>query len=303
MVKPYGSDTVEQQDIRGLDIDKLAKGFAEESYLFKNECTVASMSGDSIRWFSKTAGTLSTDTPSATSNVSPLSNPTTLEVSWTRTISYPKKYFVEGFISMEDISGAEIDVLATTIRDLTKVIVRDVDVDIWRVMTEYSSGTGLPAPDKIQTFATTAMGGDQWDAALYAADIVKDLMNAKRLIYAKNYDPEGASLYLNPYDYSSLVNWLISGKGSSIPGFSSEKIKSGVVMQILGLNIKVSNNVTVDYGLVIVPKRATTFRQLTSTTARTIKEEGIGSKIRVWEAGIAYNTDPNAIVLITDLKT
>jgi hypothetical protein len=291
------ADTVEMQDIRGLDIDRLAKGFAEESYVFKSDCQVSSMGGDSIRWFQKTAGTLTATTPSATKNVSPLSKPATLEVSWTRNTSYPKKYFVEGFISMEDINSAELDVLATTIRDLTKVIVRDVDSDIWDVMSESQS------PSNIQTFATTAVGGDQWDAADYAADIVKDLMRAKRMIKDYNYNPEGASLYLNPTDYESLVNWLISGKGSSIPGFSSEKVKSGVVMQILGLNVKVSNNVTDDYALVIVPKRATTFKQASATTSRVVKEEGIGSRIRVWESGIAYNTDPKAIVLITDTQT
>ena len=297
------ADTVEMQDIRGLDIDKLAKGFAEEQYIFKQECTVLSMTGDSIRWFQKTAGTLDITDDShnqsnlATKNVSPLSRPATLEVSWTRNTSYPKKYFVEGFISMEDIKSAELDVLATTIRDLTKVITKDVDEDIWDVMTESQS------PTNIQTFATTAVGGDQWDAASYAADIVKDIMYAKRLIWEQNYDPEGATMFVSPHDYTSIVNWLISGKGSSIPNFSSEKIKSGVVMNLLGLNIKVSNNVTADYALVIVPKRATTFRQQFSITAKTVEEQGIGTRIRIYEHGIAYNTDPKAIVLITDTQT
>lgn len=291
------ADTIEMQDLRGLDIDKIAKGFAEESYVFKNDCTQASMTGDSIRWFQKTAGTLAAVAPSAIANVSPLSVPATLEVSWTRNTSYPKKYFVEGFISKEDISSTEVDVLATTLRDLTTAITSAVDADIWDVMTESQT------PVNIQTFATTAVGGDQWDAAMYAADIVKDLMNAKRLIAVENYNPEGATLFLNPYDYTSLVNWLISGKGSSIPNFSSEKINSGVVMSILGLNIKVSNNVTTDYALVVVPQRATTWRTQFGITARTIEEVGIGTKIRVWEAGIAYNTDPKAIVLITDTKS
>ena len=291
------ADTTGMADIRGLDIDKLAKGFSEESYIFRNDCTVASMNGDSIRWFQKTAGTLSATAPSATSNVARLAMPQNLEVSWTRNTSYVKKFFVEGFISMEDVKTAELDVLATTVRDLTRVITRDVDAHIWDVMTESQS------PSNIQTFATTAVGGDQWDAASYAADIVADLMNAKRLIWAQNYDPEGASLYVSPKDYTSIVNWLISGKGSSVPGFSSEKIKSGVVLQILGLNVKVSNNVTADYALVVVPKRATTLREVTPITAMTVEEAGIGTRVRVFSHAVAYNTDPKAIVLISDTQT
>lgn len=291
------ADSVEMQDIRGLDIDRLAKGFAEVEYIFKKECQVSTMKGDSIRWFQKTAGTLSATAPSATKNVSPLSRPATLEVTWTRNTSYPKKYFVEGFISMEDIKTAELDVLATTVRDLTRVIVRDVDADIWDVMSESQS------PSNIQTFATTAIGGDQWDAASAAANIVLDLMHAKKLIFDNDYNPEGATLFVDPLGYRSIIDWLITGKGSSIPGFTSDKIKSGVVLQLLGLNVKVSRNVTTDFAMVIVPKRATTFKQSMPTTARLVKEEGIGTRIRVWESGIAFNTDPKAIVLITDINT
>jgi len=221
------ADSVEMQDIRGLDIDKLAKGFAESSYKFKEDCTVLPISTDSIRWYQKTAGTLTATAPAYISNVSPLSTPASLEVTWTRNTSYVKKYIVEGALSVEDIQQADVDVLGT----------------------------------------------------------------------------EGASLWLSPKDYTSLVNWLISGKGSSIPSFSSQKITTGTIMQILGLNVKVSNNVTADYALVIIPRRATTFRQGMSTTSRVIDEPGISKKIRVWESGIAYNTDPKAIVLITDTQT
>ena len=290
-------NTVEMQDIRGLDIDKLAKGFAEETYVFKADCQVSKMSGDSVRWFQKTAGTLTATAPSTITDVSPLSTPATLGVSWTRNTSYKKKFFVEGFISMEDIEDADVGALATTIRDLTISVTSAVDAHIWDIMSESQS------PSDIQSFATTAVGGDQWDALNYAADIIKDLMRAKRMIKAYRYNPEGASLYLDPVGYESLVNWLISGKGSSIPGFSSEKIKSGVVMSILGLNVKVSNNVTTDFALVVVPKRATTYKERHGVTAKVIKDEMIGSNIRVMSSGVAYNTDPKAIVLITDVNT
>lgn len=290
-------ETVEMSEIRGLDIDKLAKGFAEEEYIFKSECQVSSTSADQIRWYRKTAGTLSATAPAAIKNTSPLSTPATLEVSWTRDTSYVKEYKVEGFISDRDIRTADLDVLATTVRDLTRAIVAAVDSDIWDVMSEGQS------PTNIQYFATTAVGGDQWDAANYAADIIKDLNHAKKLIWDYNYNPEGATLFVHPTGYEAIVNWLISGKGSSIPGFSSEKIKNGVVLQLLGLNIKVSNNVTTDYAMVVVPQRACTFKQLTPTTAVTIDEKLVGKKIRVREEGISYVTDPKAIVLITDINT
>lgn len=289
------ADSVEMQDIRGLDIDKLAKGFAEQEYLLKGDCQVSSMTGDSIRWYRKTAGTLAATAPSDL-EISPLATPTTIEQTWTRFTSYPKKYMVEGFISQEDIKSADLDVLATSVRDLTRAIVAKVDSEIYDVMTEATT-SGTPNPSDTQTAASTAA----WDAAS-GQDPIKDILNAQRLLSVQNYNAMEAVLWLNPYDYQSLVTWLISTKGSSIPNFSSEKVRTGVVMELLGMRIKVSNNITEDWGLVIIPQKACTFKQYSQTSAVTIQEPMIGTKIRVSEAGIAYLTDPKAVVQISNLK-
>lgn len=291
------ADTRGMQDLFGQSVDKLAKGFGQQVYNFIEECTVVKMTGDSRRWFQKTSGTLTVTAPSAIANVSPGSKPTTLEQSWTRNTSYKKKYFVEGFLDVEDINDSEIDILAPTVRDLTEAIVKARDSDIWDVMSDSQTGSN------INTFATTAQGGDQWDAANFAANPIKDLLHAKKLIADNGYNPEGATLLLDTLGYESLVNWLISGKGSSVPQFASEKIKTGVVMQILGLNVKVSLNVTTDYALVIVPKRAVTYAEGDAITADTTVDPGIGRNIRVWCSGISYRTDPNAICLISDINT
>jgi len=286
------AETVEMKDIRGLDVDKLAKGFADQDYQFKTECQVSPMTGDSIRWYSKTAGTLDATSPSVIKNVAPLSQPDTLEVSWTRNTSYVKKYFVEGFISNEDIKSADIDVLATTVRDLTRAIVASVDKDIYNVMTEDVSGT--PTPVNTQTAAATAA----WDAAS-GQDPIKDILNAQRLLFAQNYEAMNAVMYLNPSNYMSLVTWLVSTKGSSIPSFSSAVAGGQRVIELMGMKIKVSNNVTDNWALVVIPQRACTFKQYTGTSSGIVDDLMIGKKIRVSEAGIAYLTDPKAIVQIS----
>ena len=61
--------TVETNDIRGLDIDKLVKGFALTEYIFKSMVTVSSTSGDAIRWYQETAADLTaTATPASTNS-------------------------------------------------------------------------------------------------------------------------------------------------------------------------------------------------------------------------------------------
>jgi hypothetical protein len=279
-------DAVEQQNIRGLDIDKAVKGFAEVDYVFKTYCTNATTSADSIRWYQETATDLTATTPSVVANVSPLSQFPTLEESWTRNTSYIRKYAAEGFISMEDMKSADIDVVARTLHRLTRAVVLQVDTRIWNVLTENQV-----------TFANiNVVTSAGWAGG---ADIISELLQAKRKIYEQNYNPEGAMLFINPLTNQNMLKWLISTKGSSIPNFSSNKVNSGVVMNLLGLNVVVSNNVNASGAAVVIPDKAATWKTYTDTTSVAIEEKGIGTKFRVWELGEAILTDPKAVCYLS----
>ena len=287
------ADQSAQADIRGLDIDKLVKGFADEENVFKKFCTVASTSAREIRWFQKTSGFLdSVDTTAITAsqiaNTSSKSRPVVVEQSWTRNTSYIRKYFVESpLISEEDIKDTDIDILATNVRDLVRAVERQVDARIYTVL---STGTG------VLTGAATAPG---WDSAATGNPIL-DLLTAKQQIRANGYNPEGAVLAINSIEHKNLINFLISVKGSSIPSFAAQKVESGVVMEILGLRVVVSENATTDEALVFVPQRACTWKEFMPITSVVVNDPGIGRKIRVWEEGEALLTDPKASYLITD---
>lgn len=286
------ADSVEMQDIRGLDIDKTVKGFALSTFVFKNDCTVSSTSADHVRWYQETSADLTATTPSVVANVSPLSIFPTLEPTWTRNTSYIKKYAAESAISMEDMKSSDIDVVARTLLRLTRAVAKKVDTDIWNVMTEDQT------PVNINTNAATAA----WDAAS-GQDPVEDILEAKQNIIEDSYNPEGASLYLSPKDYKSLLTWLISTKGSSIPAFASAKVESGTVMQFLGLNVKVSVNVTADYAAVVVPGVACTWKSNTPISSVAIEDRGLKTTFRVYELGIPILTDPKAVNLITNTQT
>ena len=290
------ADTSGQAEIRGIDIDKLAKGFADEENVFKQFCSVSTTTARELRWYKKTSGFLdSVDTTGITAsqiaNTSFGSLPTVVEQSWTRQSSYVRKYFVESpTISMEDIKDTDIDILATNVRDLVRGVARQVDKRIYDIAT---AGVG-------NSTAATAT----WDNATQAnVNIVKDLLTAKKDIRVDGYNPEGAFLLLTPGDHELMLTNLIFTKGSSIPQFSSEKMKSGVVMEILGLNVLVSTNVDADEALVVVPQRAMSWKSFMPITSVVIDDPGIGKKIRVWEEGEAIMTDINAAAKITNLNT
>lgn len=289
------ADTSGMADIRGIDISKVAVAYEDEALVFKSICAVSTTSAREIRWYQKTSGFLTATSPSVIANVAYGARPDVLEQSWTRQTSYVRKYFVESpTISMEDIKDSDIDVLMGNLRDLTQAIAYQVDARIWNVMTENVT------PVSINSNATAAA----WDTASYTSvNIVEDLMEAKQNIRVNSgFSAEGAILLLSPKDHRSMMNWLIDGKGSSIPSFSSQRIQDGVVMEILGLKVKVSNNVTADYACVVLPQLAVSWKTFTPITARTIEEVGIGTKIRVWEEGEAILERPKCVNLITNTQ-
>ena len=293
------ADTSGQAEIRGIDIDKLARGFADEVLVLKKFLRVSKTNAREIRSYSKTAGFLdSTDTTAITAsqiaNTSTGSLPVVVEQSWTRTTNYVRKYFVESpTISDADIKDSDIDVLGTNVRDLVQAVANQVDIRILAVVGD-TLGTG----GNVNTAAATA---DGWDDTV-TGDPIKDINHGKEQIRTYRYNPEGCIMYMHPGDHTSLLDYLISVKGSSIPQFSSERVKDGVVMEILGCNVVVSVNMSEDTVVMFVPQIAAVWKQFTPLTAVVIDDPGIGKKIRVWEEGECILTDPRAVHVITDTK-
>ena len=284
--------TVETTDIRGLDVDKMIKGFALTEYIFKNMVSQSTTSGDSIRWYQETAADLTLTSPSIL-ETSPLSQFEQAEVSWTRLTSYPKKYAIEGTISREDIKSADIDVLARTILRLTRAVVKQVDTVIYNVMSEDQT------PSTIGTAAATGTGWDDTSAGNPILDIMAGLQN----IAENDYDTSGCVVAMDPKNYKDLLNYVITVKGSSISAFASDKVSTGVVGTLVGCKLVVSNNVVADSVWMGLPAKAVTWKAFESLHSETENIMGKGTKIAVWENGVAILTDPKAAYLITDTNT
>lgn len=293
------ADSSGQAEIRGLYVDKLVKGFADEDLIITRYVTVSTTSAREIRWYQKTSGFLdSADTTSITTsqiaNTAFRSRPVVVEQSWTRRTSYVKKYFVESpLMSVEDINDTDVDILATNIRDLVRAVGYQKENRIINVLTESYS------PSNINTAAATGTG---WDDTTNGNPVL-DILTGKKNIRSYGYNPEGAVLLINSIEHLNLINFLITVKGSSIPSFSSERVRDGVVMELLGCQVVVSENIATDYALLFVPERACTWKSFVPITSSVIDDPGIGKKIRVWEEGEALLTDPRAVHLITDTVT
>ena len=284
------ADKTGQIDIRGLDIQKLVVGFAEEANILKNYVRISPTSAREIRYFSKTSGFLdsvdtTTITASQIANTSDKSRPVVVSQSWTRNTSYVRKYFVTSeMISDEDIKDSDVDCYSVTIRDLVRAGARQVDSRIYTVIT---TGTG------VLTGAATAA----WDTVA-TCNPIKDILVMKAAIRSNGYNPEGAIMYIHPTVHKDLMNYLINVKGSSIPSFSSNLMSPGVVHELLGARVIVSENATDGQVAFFVPNCAC-WKEFMPITTGVVEEVGVGRAVRIWEEGECILEEPKSSYLLT----
>ena len=283
------ADTTGEADIRGLNINKIGTGFALQEYMMKQLVRVSSSSKWQERYYKETAADLTATAPSYIQGISRLSTFPTLEVSWTQVNSYQVKHAAEDSISIEDIEGDDVDVLQRTLLRIARAIAKSVDDYIYATLTDDAD---------VNTTASTAA----WDAGS-GQDPIKDILVAQRKIAVANYNPHKSGfLLLSPKDYESLVTWLISTKGSSIPQFASEKVVNGVVGKILGANIIVSNTVTADEAAYVVGQECGNYLTFSPLTTVVVDDPGIKKTIRSYEIGVTQTTNPKSIAMITNTQ-
>lgn len=287
------ADSTGMQDLRDENIDKIVKGFALQSYKFKQVCMTRSGSAWTETYYQETSTELTAAGTRSVKGIPRLAKFPYGEVTWTKVQARIEKYGMEGVISYEDINFNAIDVVARTLLRIGRAVAKSVDDEIWRVLSEGQS------PSTINSVSITA--GNEWDSATVAnRDPVQDILNAKKEIAVDNYDPEGAFLILSPKDYANLLG---NDKISNNPSFrAADVISNGAVGKVLGLTIIVSNSVTASYAMVAVPSECATWVESVPLQTHVIDDPGIKKTIRAFEMGTTQLTNPQAVCLIKNTQ-
>lgn len=293
------ADTVGEVDVRSLNVDKVAKGFADEDSIFKGLVVNKNTSAREIRWYQKTAGFLDAPTTtgittSAIANHAEGARPVVVGQSWTRNTTYVRKYMVESeWISVEDITDNDVQLFSTIIRDLTRAVANQVDKRIYNVITESQS------PSTILSGAATGTG---WDDTTNGNPIL-DILAGQQAVRAQSYDAKKLVIVMNSIEHKHLMNYLITVKGSSWTGYSSEKLRDIAVTSVLGNDTIVSENAITDSVAMWIPGRSAEWHSFFSISSATMEDDGVARKVRVWEEGECILTDPKSVYLITDTIT
>lgn len=285
------ADQAAQAEIRGIDIKKLVEGFANVDIILKKYVRQVKTSAREMRWYSKTAGYLTSPTTTGitTDMIETASKamPVAIENSYTRSTSYVKKFFATSpMLSIEDLKDSDPDIWGDIIQDAARAVNKKVDSRILTVL----DAAGCQ---------TTAAEGSGWNVDA-DADPMLDFLKAIEAIENYGYSSSDLIAYMNPAEKKWLLRWLISVKGSSIPGFSSSKVAGGELMQFLGVRIVSDPNRPTDTVTIFSPSKAVIWREFMPMSSAIIDEPGIGKTVRVWQEGEAIRPNPNAVYKLTD---
>ena len=285
------ADTAAQAEIRGIDIKKLVEGFANVDIILKKYVRVVSTSAREMRWYSKTAGYLTSPTTVGLTGdlieTAAKAMPVVIENSYTRSTSYVKKYFASSpMITLEDIKDSDPEVWGDIIKDAAIAVNKKIDSRILTILD--ASGC--------QTAAATGSG---WNVDA-DADPIYDFLNAIENIEALGYDSSDLIAYMNPAEKKWLLRWLITVKGSSIPSFSSGKVAGGELMSFMGVKIVSDPNRPTDTVTIFSPSKAVIWKEFMGMSSAIVNDEGIGKTVRVWAEGEGIRPNPNAVFKLTD---
>lgn len=287
------ASTSGEQNIRGIDIDKMTKAYEDENLIFKKEVNVRKTSAREIRWYMKSSGYLSVDSPGVSSNVAPGARPFVVEQSWTRNTAHVKKFFLESpTITMEDESDSDVEVVLDNLQDITAKVAYDVDSRIWEVASESQSATNI----------NSVSAGTAWDASTGQTPMSDVSLALQKIRENTKRKVKNPTIYLTSKDETSLKVWLTENKGQYFTEMASNLVENGVLTRFGGCRVVVSENVTDDYAMVGDMSKAVTWKEFKPITSAIIKDEGIGKKIRVWEEGEAELERPKFLTLIDNTQ-
>ena len=293
------AEGIGESDIAGINVRDFLTGFEDEDVVLKKLSRAAKTSTRQFVWMQKTAGYISPQTTSGQTlnlvvNAGQRGLSPVVEQTFTRNTSNVGDYSaVSELITQSDEKDVTVDILGIMIRDAQISVASQVDTRIYNVGTESLS------PSNILSTAATA---DGWDDSVTSNPIL-DLLTAIQKIRANRYIISASRkgvLYINSIEHKNLMNYLITIKGSSVPSTASSLLVAGAVMEILNLDVVVSENATTDYAWVFIPNVTVAWTTFIGLSSEVEKIVGKGKKVHVWEEGEATLENPKSSHLTTD---
>jgi len=279
------------QDLQSENIDTAVKAVVKIEEKWKALCAVDSSTSYTESYYRETNDD-ATDglTGSPIRGVPEYAPFPFFDVTETQFSSIIQKYAGEGIISMEASQYATVPMLQRKIYRLGRKIVYQIDFAI-------EAGVAADFGN------TVAIGiGEEWDSATIAnRDPIKNILDAVQTLRVDGIDALAGNgkIVMNGQDYT---NFISNSKVLNHPTYESGVMQNGKVGSILGMDIIVSEVVTIDTAYVLVAKQGMVWKSAQGLTVKTIVDEGKSTTIRAWERGVFQLQAPNEICKLTNTR-
>jgi len=283
------ADAVEQADIRGINVTSSVKGFVLEKMKMKQVCLVEKSSNWREDYYQETSDQLTGGTEHNIQGVPRLAEFPYLEPTWTLQNSWHAKHAGMSVVSYEDEISNAFDTIRRTVIRVGNAIAYSVDRTIYSTITSDAN-------------VNTAAAAANWDDAVVAdRDPIGDLLRGIEEMAIDNYDfLENGYILVSPTDYAHL---MMNSKVINNPSFkTADVVSNGVVGQVVGGKIIVSNAVDADECAMVVGNMAVTYKELDALKVSIEAHPGIKKVISAWEIGVVQIVHPEAIHIITNTQ-
>ena len=283
------ADTIGEIDIRGENIERAVKGFANKMYKLKQVLLNEGSSNWTESYYRETNTPLTAGGNRNIKDVARGALPPELHPSWTKVSTIQKKFMGQVTIFYEDLKTNAINTQARSLFRCAEAIVNSEELYIYAQLTAATSTSGVVAAI------------DDWDSATIAnRSPIDDILIGIGAMTTNHYDvKQNGFLLVKPVDYASLLR---NSKVINNPSFkTADVVSNGVVGQICGLKIIESTSVDADEAMIVMGNRAATWKQVVPLTSAIIDDPGVSIKIRCWEMGHIQITDPQALYTITNI--
>lgn len=286
------ADTWREADLRKEYIDSAVKAVAMDMAKLKTLCTIDSSDAWTESYYRETNDdTTDGGTGSSIKGIPQMAPFPFVQVTETKVSSVVLKFGDESVISLEMQQAATVPMLQRHILRMGRKINWQIDVVIESAMSTYAGNT----------FGITA--GNEWDSATVAnRDPVYDILYGINMLRADGIDALNGNgfLVVNGTDYTNIIS---NTKVLNHPTFKSvSAVENGVVNQLCGLSVMVSEAVTADQAYIVVKGEALVWKQAQALQVTQIEDPGKSTTIRAWERGCIQVHAPNAICKITNTR-
>jgi len=283
------ADAIGEADIRAINVASAVKGYASEKFKMKQICSVENSSSWREDYYQETGSVLTGGTGAGVSGVPRLAEFPYLNPTWTLTSAWHIKHAGATEISYEDELSNAFDTLRRAAFKVGEAVAYSVDRAIYSAITSDGS-------------VNTAAAAATWDDATASNRVpIEDILHGIEMMAIDNYDAlENGYLLLSPTDYAHLMGHTNVINNPSFK--TADVVSNGVVGQICGLKIIVSNCVDADEAAIVIGQLAVTYKVLSPLQVSIEDHPGIKKVISAWEIGVTQIVNPEAIHIITNTQ-